>query len=349
MLSNTKLGGFRLEAARLLGELKDPSSHSGLVAMLREADDATQISAARSLARLDNEEIIAVLLDALPRLYDEARDEVRAIVVKAGAKAVPHVEAALRSDDPRVRAAALSIVAEWGRATPKPILTQLGLMLQDMRLPPQTSEAVKHAVVAATGITPKPDWTWREWVKACGVRPGALIESLELEDVVWDWVTMQVPKTWDRNRVSCSTLSTPGSPTISIMQRFDSVVSGHVRGFWTPQHKSLKDFAQNRIRALAMVTVGPNKWEPRATARVENTVGFSLGGYPSESFRIVDAETGRTTLYVLGWIKSAKTHWYLEVSFSAETGDYQEYKTLFETKVARSIRITPREIKLNSK
>jgi HEAT repeat protein len=346
MLRDRKMGTLRFEAARLLSEMKDSTSQEALMLMLTDTDGSAQLAAARALGRLGKEEIIPKLLAVMPRLYDSARGEVRRAIGRFGQKAVPHVSEALKSDDPRVQTAALEVIHELGPETPQDIVKVLGVLLQNTRLPARTQEAIKKAVVAATGARPKPEWTWRDWVEACGVRPGELVKELEFEAVKMNWINMMVPKTWDRNEVSASGGAMPGTPAISITQEFDHLVSGMQKNFWKPQHSSLADFKKNRINLLAMENMGANKWVPRKTAAVQNAPAPGLGGYKSAAFRVIDKEAGRTTYYVLSWFKQPKTYCYIEVSFSADVADYKDYQALFEQKLARTIRIQPKTVKL---
>jgi HEAT repeat protein len=339
MLKDRQLGTIRFEAAELLGEMGDVESRDGLIALLGSGDELAQAAAVRALARLGGDDVVTVLLKQAPWLRRTPAAEARKVIVALGNKATLQLKAALEDEDPRVQTAALEVISDLGRNTPRELIQNLGMLLQNIALPARAQEEVKRATVAATGARPQPDWTWRNWVEACGLTPGELVKKLELERHQWRWVSLEVPTKWERNDVACGGDTMPGAPMITIIQEFEIDAVNKVKGFWTAKHSDLKEFEKNRINGLARQEVASGKWEPRPDCTVKNGPSFSAGGKQAASFLVVDGQRGRTTYYVLVWMKANQSIAYIEVAFSADTSDYQDYSDLFEKRIARSMRI----------
>jgi hypothetical protein len=216
---------------------------------------------------------------------------------------------------------------------------KLGLMLLNTRRPMNVTESIKRAIVSVTGVTPKADWQWRDWAKACGLDPEKVFKALPLEPESFGWVTLMIPAGWEGDATSATGTHAPGTPRIAVVERSDQKL--RARG-WKPVHRSLKEMVARRIRDLAMRDVGGGRWVRRPGVVLDlKTPSYRAGVCRTSSFRITDPDTRRTTFYMLGWLDVGKLLYYMEASFSADADAYADYAFLFERRIARTLRVKP--------
>jgi len=328
---------IRVETAQVLSEDDPEEGRKALVNTLSEREPTIQMAALKALADMGDPKAITGILKRIPRFTPAAAKIAKATIVGFGKRAEDPLVSALSSVDQLERAAALEALTTLGKQTSR---DGIKAVLRTMRVhenDPVVTRLAAGALVAMTGRSGNPAWTWKEWARALGFRSAFAKVAGEER---FGWISFKMPQKYTRQGWGATTNVWPYQAIIKVRTERDPPGPKHL-------YENASAMREARLRELTLTKDKgrlvrlPGMFVTKCR---EFTVSTGDEKAQISTLRLTNSKKRRTTYYYFLINSAENGNRYAEIECFTPSSDYNKESTFFEKKLSQSLKIRVDEL-----